>query len=204
MKKTFKFLLTATLAASVAFSGCNKNPQDNKENFDLSKKNEFVRTEYSKQTVADGIYNNFQIGGYYDPTRVIPADSVMAYASTISGVETLIKSYLGKGFKQVDMMIPNGRDMGCFFIHGGYDGKMHEDIVQKSRDGAWKLHTAKRGGRCCICKQRQYTIFFAACKPPEANSITQKVLIIDRDFCALCIILIFISDQKGKLPVDKR
>lgn len=141
MNKTAKFLLTAVLAASMIFSGCNKNSQDNKEEFDLSKKNEFVRTEYSAKTVEDGIYNNFQIGGYYDPTRVIPADSVMAYASTISGVEALIKSYLGKGFKQVDMMIPNGRDMDCFFIHGGYDGKNHEDIVQKSRDGAWRIHT---------------------------------------------------------------
>ena len=69
MNKTVKFLMTAVLAASMIFSRCNKNSQDNKEEFDLSKKNEFVRTEYSAKTVEDGIYNNFQIGGYYDPTR---------------------------------------------------------------------------------------------------------------------------------------
>ncbi|MGN1098957.1 MAG: hypothetical protein ACI4S9_01305 [Christensenellales bacterium] len=138
MAKKITVLFLIVLMAFSA-SACSDSPANS--SLDLSLKSNFEKKSFAANSVEDGIYTTYQIAGTYNSTTAVPTDSVMAYAATISGVEGLISSYLDKGYKQVDMMIPNGRDMGCYFINGHYDGKEHYDIVQRDNNGTYHLHT---------------------------------------------------------------
>lgn len=142
MKRKIFILVCLILSAITFFSACTKESGKLNSRLDLNNKDKYESQSFSANEVDDNIYTTYQVSGYYDATKAVPTDSVMVYISQIDGVEGIVATYLNKGYKQVDMMIPNGRDMGRFYIDGGYDGQNHHDIVQKDKDGTWKLHTS--------------------------------------------------------------
>lgn len=141
MKNKFIIFISFLLCSTLTLSACGNGGKKLSSNLDLTNKDKYESQTYSSNSVDDDIYTTYQVSGYYDATQAVPTDSVMAYTSQINDVENIVSSYLNKGYKQVDMMIPNGRDMGKYYIDGNYDGQTHYDIVQKDKDGAWKLHT---------------------------------------------------------------
>lgn len=139
-----KRIIVCLIALIMLFgAGCGKK-KDNRlpSSLDESKFGEFEVAEFGKTYTQDGIYTTYQIGRSYSDNHAVPTDSVMAYVSDSSdSVNNIVQSYIGKGYKQVDVMLPNGRDMFSYYIDGKYDGKTHYDIIQRDRSGAYHRHS---------------------------------------------------------------
>lgn len=139
MKRSICLLAVAAVMLFASCGGCGKDKVNS--SLDLENRDKFEEMTFAKSESADGIYTTYQISGAYSSSSAMPTDAVMVYSSNIAGVEGAVASYLNKGYKQVDLMIPNGRDMGSYFIDGNYDGRTHHDLVQKDIDGGWHQHT---------------------------------------------------------------
>lgn len=99
-------------------------------------------TVYAQQTEAiptNPIRTTFQQSGGYEGEMDIQSDSVMAYISSFGWVDSTFDSWENnnQSGRQIDVMIPGGRDDGEYFLL--YPEREKKDAHRYS-DGSWCYH----------------------------------------------------------------
>lgn len=106
---------------------------------------EYEVTEVSPKVWADGIYTVSQSSGSYQANLALPSDTMMVFGRGYDSVASQIKDWVNnKGYKQIDIFLPIGRDHDSHYIDGGYDGQKHYDIVQTFKNGTKNSHPSGR------------------------------------------------------------